>query len=276
MELGNFFFTTLITTCIQLASLVGWIIVVGFLLGYLENRARTYWTRAFGRNGFLFTSWIGTPIHEFGHAFMCVLFGHKIVGIQWFPTNTSNGYLGYVQHEYNPKSIYQKIGNFFIGIAPIFSGIAALVGLMYCLIPPSYSVFMNGVETNLQPGGAMNDMIKHTVLSSILLLKSIFTISNLLNPYFWLFLILAICISTHIALSKPDIQGALDGLITIFLFLFLFNVIGGILHFNSHTIIANIAKYNAYLLAFSSIAILFSCITLAISYILYQIKRKYI
>ncbi|SFI90334.1 MULTISPECIES: hypothetical protein [unclassified Bacillus (in: firmicutes)] len=276
MELGNFFFTMLITTFIQLASLVGYIILVGFVLGYLENHSRTYWTRAFGRNGFLLTSWIGTPIHEFGHAFMCVLFGHKIVGIQWFPTNTSNGYLGYVQHEYNPKSIYQKIGNFFIGVAPIFSGIAALVSLMYCLIPHSYSVFMNGVETNIQPGGAMNDMIKHTVLSSILLLKSIFTISNLLNPYFWLFLILAICISTHIALSKPDIQGALDGLITIFLFLFLFNVIGGILHFDSHAMIANIAKYNAYLLAFSSIAILFSCITLAISYILYQIKRKYI
>lgn len=268
MELGNFFFTTLMTTFIQLASLVGWIIVVGFLLGYLENRSRTYWTRAFGRNGFLLTSWIGTPIHEFGHAFMCVLFGHKIVGIQWFPTNTSNGYLGYVQHEYNPKSIYQKIGNFFIGVAPIFSGIAALVGLMYFLIPHSYSVFMNGVETNIQPDGAMSDMLKHTVLSSILLLKSIFTISNLFNPYFWLFLILAICISTHIALSKPDIQGALDGLITIFLFLFLFNVIGGIFHFDSHAMIANIAKYNAYLLAFSSIAILFSCITVVISYIL--------
>lgn len=275
MELGNFFFTTLMTTFIQLASLVGYIIVVGFLLGYLENRSRTYWTRAFGRNGFLLTSWIGTPIHEFGHAFMCILFRHKIVSIQWFPTNTNNGYLGYVQHEYNPKSIYQKIGNFFIGIAPIFSGISALVGLMYCLIPHSYSVFMTGVKTNIQPGDAMSDMIQHTVVSSVLLLKSIFTLGNLLNPYFWLFLILAICISTHIALSKPDIQGALDGLITICLFLFLFNVIGDMLHFDSHAMIANIAKYNAYLLAFSSIAILFSCITVMISYTLYRMKVKY-
>ena len=52
-----------------------------------------YWSRAFGRKGFLLTAWIGVPIHELGHAIMCVLFRHKIVATQFFPTDTSQGAL---------------------------------------------------------------------------------------------------------------------------------------------------------------------------------------
>ena len=48
----------------QLFSLIGVIIVIGFLLGYLESLTRMYWSRAFGRKGFLLTAWIGVPIHE--------------------------------------------------------------------------------------------------------------------------------------------------------------------------------------------------------------------
>ena len=33
----------------QLFSLIGVIIVIGFLLGYLESLTRMYWSRAFGR-----------------------------------------------------------------------------------------------------------------------------------------------------------------------------------------------------------------------------------
>ena len=50
------------------------------------------------------------PIHELGHAIMCVLFRHKIVATQFFPTDTSQGALGYVQHQYNHKSVYQRLG----------------------------------------------------------------------------------------------------------------------------------------------------------------------
>ncbi len=127
MELVNSIFQILLTSVIQLFSLIGVIIVIGFLLGYLESLTRMYWSRAFGRKGFLLTAWIGVPIHELGHAIMCVLFRHKIVATQFFPTDTSQGALGYVQHQYNHKSVYQRIGNFFIGIGPIISGITALI-----------------------------------------------------------------------------------------------------------------------------------------------------
>ncbi len=77
MELVNSIFQILLTSVIQLLSLIGVIIVIGFLLGYLESLTRMYWSRAFGRKGFLLTAWIGVPIHELGHAIMCVLFRHK-------------------------------------------------------------------------------------------------------------------------------------------------------------------------------------------------------
>ena len=64
MELVNSIFQILLTSVIQLLSLIGVIIVIGFLLGYLESLTRMYWSRAFGRKGFLLTAWIGVPIHE--------------------------------------------------------------------------------------------------------------------------------------------------------------------------------------------------------------------
>ncbi|WP_439744452.1 hypothetical protein [Bacillus pseudomycoides] len=272
MELAYSIFHILLTSLIQLFSLLGVIILVGFLLGYLESLTRTYWMRAFGRKGFLLTAWIGVPIHELGHAIMCVVFRHQIVAMQLFPTNTNNGYLGYVRHQYNQRSIYQRIGNFFIGIAPIFSGMAALILLMYYFVPQSYSVFIHALETNTQTASINIDMLQNILFSAILLLKSLFTVSNLFNPLFWLFLFIAICISTHIALSKPDIEGSLDGVITIFIVLFLFNAIAGLFHYDSNQLIGNVVKYNTYLLAFSSIAILFSCIAVCISFIFYKIK----
>ncbi|MBJ8028807.1 hypothetical protein [Bacillus cereus group sp. N21] len=272
MELVYSLFHIFITSLIQLFSLIGIIILVGFLLGYLESLTRTYWTRAFGRRGFLLSAWIGVPIHELGHAIMCIVFRHQIVSIQLFPTNTSNGYLGYVRHQYNQRSIYQRIGNFFIGIAPIFSGMITLVISMYYFVPQSYSLFINALKTNAQAASINIDTLQNIFLSSMLLLKSLFTVSNLFNPLFWLFLFIAICISTHIALSKPDIEGSLDGIITMFILLFLFNSIAKLFHYDSNQLIGNVVKYNTYLLAFSSIAILFSCIAVFISFICSKIK----
>ncbi|HEK9103284.1 hypothetical protein [Bacillus cereus] len=272
MELAYSIFHIFLTSLIQLFSLLGVIILVGFLLGYLESLTRAYWTRAFGKKGFLLSAWIGVPIHELGHAVMCVVFRHQIVAMQLFPTDTSNGYLGYVRHQYNQRSIYQRIGNFFIGIAPIFSGMTVLILLMYYFVPQSYSVFMRALETNTQVTSINIDMLQNIFVSSILLLKSLFTISNLSTPSFWIFLFIAICISAHIALSKPDIEGSLDGVITIFIVLFLFNTVAALFHYDSNQLIGSVVKYNMYVLAFSSIAILFSCIAAFISFIFYKIK----
>nr|WP_275900866.1 hypothetical protein [Bacillus mycoides] len=273
VEFVNSIFQTLLTSVIQLFSLIGVIIVIGFILGYLESLTRTYWSRAFGRKGFLLTAWIGVPIHELGHAIMCLLFRHKIVATQFFPTDTSQGALGYVQHQYNQKSIYQRIGNFFIGIGPIISGITALILLMRYFVPASYYLFNTNLETTVTSTSINLDMIQNMFLSTFFLLKSLFTMSNLLTPSFWLFLFIAICISAHIALSKPDIKGSIDGIIVMFIVLFLFNIIAGLFQYDSNQLIGKMMKYNMYLIAFSSVALLFSCISTLVSFGFYKMRR---
>lgn len=273
VEFVNSIFQTLLTSVIQLFSLIGVIIVIGFILGYLESLTRTYWSRAFGRKGFLLTAWIGVPVHELGHAIMCLLFRHKIVATQFFPTDTSQGALGYVQHQYNQKSIYQRIGNFFIGIGPIISGITALILLMRYFVPASYSLFNTNLETTVASTSINLDMIQNMFLSTFFLLKSLFTMSNLLTPSFWLFLFIAICISAHIALSKPDIKGSIDGVIVMFILLFLFNIIAGLFQYDSNQLIGKMMKYNMYLIAFSSVALLFSCISTLVSFGFYKMRR---
>ncbi len=273
VEFVNSIFQTLLTSVIQLFSLIGVIIVIGFILGYLESLTRTYWSRAFGRKGFLLTAWIGVPVHELGHAIMCLVFRHKIVATQFFPTDTSQGALGYVQHQYNQKSIYQRIGNFFIGIGPIISGITALILLMRYFVPESYYLFNTNLETTVASTSINLDMIQNMFLSTFFLLKSLFTMSNLLTPSFWLFLFIAICISAHIALSKPDIKGSIDGVIVMFILLFLFNIIAGLFQYDSNQLIGKMMKYNMYLIAFSSVALLFSCISTLVSFWFYKMRR---
>ncbi len=272
VEFVNSIFQTLLTSVIQLFSLIGVIIVIGFILGYLESLTRTYWSRAFGRKGFLLTAWIGVPVHELGHAIMCLVFRHKIIATQFFPTDTSQGALGYVQHQYNQKSIYQRIGNFFIGIGPIISGITALILLMRYFVPESYSLFNTTLETTIASTSINLDMIQNMFLSTFFLLKSLFTMSNLLTPSFWLFLFIAICISAHIALSKPDIKGSIDGVIVMFIILFLFNIIAGLFQYDSNQLIGKVMKYNMYLIAFSSVALLFSSISTLVSFGFYKMR----
>ena len=146
MELVTSIFQILLTSVIQLLSLIGVIIVIGFLLGYLESLTRMYWSRAFGRKGFLLTAWIGVPIHELGHAIMCVLFRHKIVGTQFFPTDTSQGALGYVQHQYNQKVYINELGTSSLELVYIISGITALILLMRYFVPNSYFLFNTTLE----------------------------------------------------------------------------------------------------------------------------------
>jgi hypothetical protein len=253
--------------------LVGVFIVVGFLLGFMEKLSTTFLVRVFGKRGIMITAWIGTPIHEIGHLIQCILWRHKVTKIKLLQTNSPDDVLGYVEHQYNPKSIYQQVGNFFIGLGPIFSGIGSLILGMYLLVPQSYATFQAQIPHHLTLQKIDVNLLGSVGETVITLSKSLFTMHNLSTPSFWIFIVLAICISSHIALSKADIQNSIHGLIVIFSLLVLFNLIAGMLQVDSSQMINDLMKYNAYILAFSSIAVLFSFVTLGISFLLYKLKR---
>lgn len=257
---------------VELFLLLGFLIGVGFLLGMLEKYSNKFLYKALGPRGVLATAWVGTPIHEFGHLFQCFIWGHRVTRVKFLQLNNPNGVLGYVEHQYNPASMYQQIGNFFIGMGPIFSGIGALMLGMYVLVPESFLTFSVYIENHVAPN-VQNSNHLMVIWSAILAItKSLFTFENFLNPLFWLFLLFAISISSHIALSRADINGSARGLFMIFFVLFVTNLVTGIFDINTYRFIVKLTEYNAYVLAFSSIALLFSFITLLISYILYKLK----
>ena len=265
----NFLINVIIKTFLVTLYLTGMIIIVGFILGFLRDHSMENFQRSFGFKAIAITAVIGVPIHEMSHAIFALLFGHKIKRIVLLQKRDENGVLGYVNHSYNPNSVYQQAGNFFIGIAPIFGGIYVIIVLMKLMIPKTYNEFIDISMRNLNiteiSPGAMNGILN----SYIDLIKTIFSINNFSNPYFILFLFLAICISSHISLSSTDIKGASKGLIIIFLLILFVNVLGLSRFFMAESIL----KYNIVLIGFLIVSLIFSSITYLISLLLLTIKK---
>lgn len=271
--MNNILLTVLKISIIEIIYLTGLIILVGFILGLLERLSNSFMQRALGRKGIYITAWLGTPIHEMGHAIMCLIFNHKITKMQLLNITGESEVLGYVQHSYNKNNLYQRIGNLFIGLGPIFSGTGSLILALYLLLPHSFSAFkgflIQGINSDKLDGNLLYSLLK----TGGTLLSSIFTLNNLGNPLFWFFIIIAICISSHIALSKPDIQGAKDGFLVLFLLIFIINLLLRIFSINSTTYIITLSRYNAHLVGFLMIALLFSAITLMISIMFYLLTK---
>ncbi|WP_046721153.1 hypothetical protein [Heyndrickxia coagulans] len=258
------FLHILLLSTVELVNLLGTIIVVGFVLGFLEKRAIAFIYHAFGWKGIAVTAWLGTPVHEFSHALMCGIFRHEIVEIKWLQLKSGDGTLGYVSHQYNPDSVYQKIGNFFIGTAPVYIGILILSIGMYVLLPDTYRPFMQAIRAGLHPYSGLESFFAFFGHSIGALASYLFSIENLMNPRFWIFAIAGICISAHISLSTADLKGAWNGCLSIFGFLVFLNVAGFLFGFRTSSLIARISAYNLYILAFSGIAFLFSLVWMSI------------
>jgi hypothetical protein len=131
----SYLWQALSATLIQLLILLGPGLVLTLILNFetrfIENRA----VSTMGRGWYLgLCGWLGTIVHELGHAFFCVIFGHKITDMKLFSPNPETGALGYVKHTYNRKNIYQLVGNFFIGIGPILLGTVVIFLLAYWLL----------------------------------------------------------------------------------------------------------------------------------------------
>lgn len=265
----RFLIQMLIKTCIETVYLTGVIILVGMLLGIMRNYTIKNFARSFGMKSIMITGFIGVPIHEISHAIFAVIFGHKITAIKLLQKPDENGVMGYVEHSYNQNSIYQQIGNFFIGTAPIFGGILSVVALMHFMIPRAYNEFINILKINSHVTVINKVVAAHIFSMYKILVKTIFSTANFHNPYFYIFLFISICICSHISLSYADIRGASGGLVVIFLVLLALNVIG----WTKYLSVEDIVRYNVLITAFLILLLLLSAVTFLISLVLTIIKH---
>lgn len=190
---------------LQLVSSIGLIAVAGFLIAALNR----WLYRRFGNSGrivCLATGIVGTPIHEGAHALMCLLFGHKITDIKFFQIGSADGTLGYVQHSYNPKNFYQKMGNLWIGTAPVFVGGAVIGLLQYLLLPEVYAA-----RRRLIYGLDFSGLTFSRVGTMLGAQMDLFT-KGIGTWQWWVFTVASALIAMHMTLSGADLRGAWSGL----------------------------------------------------------------
>ena len=268
MFIGDF----LVDCVVILLGLIGSIIVVGFLLGILKSWICQYMQYALGFGGILITAWIGTPIHELGHAMLCYVFGHKVREVRLFNPDTKSGVLGYVNHSYDPRSLYQKIGNFFIGIAPILSGTGVIMLLMAVLLPTECHQMVEAIRGFSWPSEISLDAVQLVKDSVTQLFDILFTADNVRSVVFWIFIYLAVSISSHMALSKADMKGAWRGIGAMYLIIVVANIVVRLLHLDITGVLNVYFLCNSYLIAMLTISVFCSLCSLLVSVVLYGIK----
>jgi len=204
----------LLATLAQMASLFLGFFIFGLLIHFVSQLTFKSLANVFGRWGTYFVAWLGTPVHELGHALFCIIFMHRIEEIRFFKPDKNTGTLGYVYHKWNPKNPWHVLGNFFIGIGPVVLGCAALFALFYFLIPDSSRVWDSiiGSVNSLGADAAIGDYFAVFRDSILSIINIIFASSNLNAWQFWVFLYLSICVASNVRLSWADIKGSFSGL----------------------------------------------------------------
>jgi len=223
----KYFLTVLIATGTQLFILFGPLLVLSFLMNYIANMSERLSYNVFGRTMYLYVfGWLGTSVHELGHALFAVLFAHKINDIVLFSPNAEGSSLGHVNHSYDKKSIYQNIGNFFIGIGPIILGSMTLFLFTYLLYQFNITTLSVTINT---------DIFLNFESVKIMLIQLWHSVNQYLQfvlfghqSTWWRITLLVYClyaIGSSITLSPADLKSALKGFVFFVIVLTLFNLL---------------------------------------------------
>jgi len=241
----DFLKAVVLVTASQLIWILGVLFIFGLILYLLARFTRTTYAKTAGpKLDIGITGWLGTPVHELGHALFCIIFRHRIVEIKLYSPNSTDGTIGYVNHSYDRSSTYQRIGNFFIGVGPIIFGAIVIYAALYYLVPNAREV-ISGIDAQSKVvAGAAQGHFAAIMLSlkitTMVTLTSLFNPANFSSYLFCIFLYISVCIASHMELSPPDIKGALSGLISLVIFFLLFNLlimvleVSGISHYFGH------------------------------------------
>ncbi len=273
------FFNILIDSFANLASILGIFVIFGFIFNVIENKNNQLIQRSLGEKFIIFTGFIGTVVHEVSHLIMALIFNHKIVKVELFRPRKykEDGILGFVKSTYNPNSIYQQVGNFFIGIAPMIFGTLTIWLLFIIFSNNSYTIFLNymniGLYTNYLQSSNYSGFFNLLVHDVFLLLKTIFSFDYIFNVNHLIMLFLIYSISTHMTLSFVNLKGSFRGLLVCFFVVFVITFLGKILGVSNIFTSSIVFKINLYIFLFLMLGLFFSLLTIFISFIINIIKK---
>ena len=225
------------------------------LCGLAAHFARRAFVSLVGSGKFVYvTSVIGTPIHELGHAVMCLLFGHRITDMKLLlPPGDPSGTLGYVEHSYNKRNLWARLGNLFIGIGPILSGLGVILLCLFFCFPAPWKGYLAATST-LSAATALPKLLSASV-SLLLSLPAAFVREDWWIPLIGLIVILFV--SQHVTLSTADIKGSLSA-VPLYLILLLIVTLVTYLTGVRGTVLTALFRFHLWTLSFFTISIAFS------------------
>lgn len=207
MGAGEIILNIFLASLTQVLLWIGATVLAGVLVALLNK----LFYKCLGGAGYkvcIITGAVGTPLHEIGHAFFAILFGHKVTKMKLFDPKATDGTLGYIHHSWNPKNLYHRVGNFFIGIGPIIFISGVMLLFEYILLPEMLG--LSAAISNIlhQDAGGLN-----VFFGIACFIQEMFSVQSFVNWRWWIYIVICALICIHMNLSKPDIAGCKAGLL---------------------------------------------------------------
>ena len=191
---------------------LGAVVICGLAVSLCRKLFVSMMGGGFGRGVVMATSMVGTPVHETGHALMCLLFGHKITDMSLWQPRAQDGNLGYVTHAYRKRNPYHVLGNLFIGIGPIFSGLGVLTLALWLGFPDAFGDYA-ATAASMAAAGEGELAIVGEGLKMIPRMWQELVQGETDTLWVRIVALLVIfSVAQHISLSTADIKGALTAI----------------------------------------------------------------
>lgn len=248
---------------------LGTVCLCGLIVAMCESLFKRLLGGGMGNGVILITSIIGTPVHESGHAIMCLLFGHKISKMSLWNPKAKDGTLGYVTHSYDPHNIYHRFGNLFIALGPIFSGLAVMTLMLVIAFPQTLSDYLSAAAVWVDNGdGSMLIWIE-----GMKMIPRMFAENSVELWLKILAVLVMLSVSLHITLSPADIKGGADALPIYLGGVLIFTVITSLMGTSvMGTVSSALALYSTSLMSLFVIVLVFSVALVILAFVIYIIR----
>ncbi len=248
---------------------VGVLILCGLVVTVLQHLFVFLIGHSLGYRAILMTAIIGTPIHELGHAGMCLLFGHKIEELSLYNPNPQNGMLGYVRHSYQKKNPYHQLGNFLIGLGPIFSGVLVITAILFLCFRGAISEFFTAAFATVDAGGNVFDIAPDAFA---------FVGELFVGEGHWLVktigFLLILSVMLHVNLSAADIRNSAVGFALYAVLLFVFATVVFATGKENVLAVSNAMQiFCSYCFVVFAVIFVFSAMIVALAAVLYLIRQ---
>ena len=245
---------------------LGAVVICGLCVALFRRMFLVMMGGGVGRGIVLVTASLGTPVHELGHALMCLIFGHKITDMALWQPSAPNGQLGYVTHTYRKRNLYHILGNLFIGIGPIFSGLGVLTLALWLGFPDTFAGYTSTAASMAAEGAELPALFWEGLK---MLPRMITELIRGTEVPLWgriVALVVILAVSQHVSLSPEDIKGSLTAIPLYLALLLLLTLVCGLIGTVAMEAVSGaLAVFSAYMTALFVIVLVSALVQLVLA-----------